>query len=118
MMQNSVYEEMTEAEKQVADFLQELSLWWVFESPVFLFDDKGRPRVWTPDFYVPALGVYIEVCGTEEVSYEYRKKIYRKNDYNVIFVQSYKQESWRRFLVTKIKEIDESRHSKVQKIFQ
>jgi hypothetical protein len=39
---------MTVSEKQVADYLKELQLWWQYESPVFLKDEKERPRVWTP----------------------------------------------------------------------
>lgn len=41
----SVYDEMTLSERQVADCLQELKLWWRYESPVFLEDEKGRPRI-------------------------------------------------------------------------
>jgi hypothetical protein len=39
-MDYSVYEGMTASEKQVADYLKELQLWWHYESPVFLKDEK------------------------------------------------------------------------------
>lgn len=58
---HSVYADMTPHEKEVANYLQELGLWWQYESPVFVYDEKDRPRVWTPDFYIPKLGMYVEV---------------------------------------------------------
>jgi hypothetical protein len=112
-MQTSVFEEMTESEKQVADFLKELGLFWIYESPIFVYDDRERPRVWTPDFYLPNLGMYIEVCGSESISYEFRKEIYRKNGYRVVFVHVYKEEKWKNFLMKRIMAIEESRHSQV-----
>ena len=109
---------MTESERQVAAYLDELQLSWRYESPVFVYDDKERPRVWTPDFYLQKLGMYIEVWSSEERSPEYREKIYRKNGYHVIFVHSYKEERWRSFLVKRIMGIEDSRHAEVMKMFR
>lgn len=69
---DSVYEDMTRAEIQVANYLKQVDLWWVFEFPVFVYDENDRPRLWTPDFYIPKLGLYIEVCGSKDFDYEYR----------------------------------------------
>jgi hypothetical protein len=114
---SSIYEDMTTKELQVANYLQKLDLWWVYQSPIFLKDEKKRPRVWTPDFYIPKLGMYIEVCGSESFKYGYREKIYKENEYNVIFVHLYKEpEKWKTFLVKRIEEIEESRHSEVMKM--
>jgi hypothetical protein len=44
-MKDSVYADMEESEKLVADYLRELNLWWIYESPVFVYDEKERPRV-------------------------------------------------------------------------
>ena len=116
-MKYSVYADMGDSEKQVADYLRELDLWWVYEFPVFVYDEKKRPRVWTPDFYIPRLGMYIEVCGSEEFDYEYREKIYKKNGYPVIFVHFYKkEEKWKNYLVARIREIEEKRHDEVMKM--
>jgi len=111
---DSVYADMKHSEKQVAKFLRELDLWWVYEFPVFVYDEKNRPRVWTPDFYIPKLGMYIEVCGSRDFNYEYREKIYHKNEYHVIFVHFYKErKKWKNYLIGRIKEIEALRHSKV-----
>jgi len=113
----SVYDDMTDSEKQVADYLEELGFWWVFEFPVFIHDEKKRPRVWTPDFYLPKLGMYIEVCGSQDFDYSYRERTYGDNGYYVIFVHLYKeQREWKNYLVKRIIEIEEQRHSEVLKM--
>jgi hypothetical protein len=103
--------------KNRAYWEQKLDLWWIYQSPVFVYDEKGRPRVWTPDFYIPKLGMYIEVCGSRNFNYDYRERIYKQNGYHVIFVHLYKeQEKWKTFLAKRIEEIEESRHSEVMKM--
>ncbi len=105
---------MTETERKVAEYLNELNLSWVYEAPVFLYDNEDRPRVWTPDFYLPSLGMHIEVWNTEEKSPEYREKAYKKNGYHVIFVHAFKEETeWKNFLISRITSIEQKRHSEV-----
>ena len=111
-MQNPLYEGMTPTEKEVANFLYELKIYWVFESPVFVYDTEGRPRVWTPDFYLPSLGMHVEVWNSETESHEYRERVYKKNGYHVIFVHVFKPE-WKNFLVSRITAIENKRHSEV-----
>lgn len=113
----SPYEDMTDSEKVVAAYLKELSLYWIYQSPVFVYDEKNRPRIWTPDFYIPRLGMHIEVCGSEDFDYEYRNQIYRENGYYVIFVHSYKDpKKWKNHLVKSIMKIEEFRHTEVTKM--
>jgi hypothetical protein len=108
------YPDMTESEKTVASYLNNLNFVWYYQHPVFLFDDKKRPRVWTPDFYLPALQVYLEVCGSDSFDYEYRNKIYKENDVPVVFLELYKHyEIWQKCLRDKILEIEEERHNTV-----
>jgi hypothetical protein len=108
------YEGMTSTERKVAEYLNELNLRWIFEAPVFLYDNEDRPRVWTPDFYLPSLGMHIEVWNMEEKSPEYREKAYKRNGYNVIFVHAFKEENqWKNFLVSRITSIEQKRHSEV-----
>ncbi len=49
------FEDMMKSEKEVADYLSHFGVFWEYERPVFVYDDKGRPRVWTPDFYLSQL---------------------------------------------------------------
>jgi len=113
----SIYSGMTASEKEVAQYLKELGLQWMFESPIFVYDEKDRPRVWTPDFYIPKLGMHIEVCGSEKYDYEYRDRIYQNNGYYVIFIHAYKHaQQWKKHLLKKLMEIEEQRHDEVMKI--
>jgi hypothetical protein len=118
-MKDSSYAYMEESEKLVAHFLRELDIWWVYESSVSVYDEKERPRVWAPDFYLPKLGMYVEVCSSENAkSYEYREQIYKKNGIYVIFVHLYKEEKmWKNYLVKRILEIEEVRHAGIVKMF-
>ena len=82
---------MTNAEKEVATALKKLEIQWSYEQPVFVWDENKRPRVWTPDFYLKHLGIYVEVCGSEKFDYNYRRKILNQNGYRVIFLHLYKE---------------------------
>ena len=114
---NSIYEDMSLAEKRVSEYLKQLGIWWEYEWPVYVEDDKSRPRVWTPDFYLPDLGVYIEVCGTKDFNYDYRKKIYEENDIPIIFIQEYKNDIlWKNFLIKSLEEIHHERTELLKKI--
>ena len=105
---------MTKAEKEVANYLQEINIYWLFEHPVFVSDEKERPRVWAPDFYLPELGIYIEVCGSENFDYDYRAEIYKKNRIPIIFIHHFKEKNnWKEYLRKRIAEINEFRAKKV-----
>ena len=113
-MEKPIYDLMTEAEKEVALYLKKINIYWLFENPIFLLDERERPRVWTPDFYLPELGIYIEVCGDDRNCYEYRSKVYIKNKVPVIFIHQFKQkEDWQNYLKTKIVEINDFRSKKM-----
>jgi hypothetical protein len=95
----SVYDQMTKAEKEVASLLKNLGIQWSYEQPVFVWDENKRPRVWAPDFYLVPFGIYLEVCGSKKFDYEYRRKIFDKNGYQVIFLHLYKNtEKWKTHL--------------------
>lgn len=112
-------EKMTNSEKEVAQFLDLMGVEWAFEYPVFLKDDKERPRLWTPDFYLPEIDVFVEVCGSEDFDYEYRRKMYDKNKVCVVFVHKYKEsEKWQEHFKDKIKEFTFDKYEKMWKIIQ
>ena len=116
-IRDSIYADMRYSERQVANYLKKLRLRWKYQFPIFVYDDKDRPRVWTPDFYIPKLGMYIEVCGTKKFKYEYRRKIYEKNECPVIFIHFYKErKKWKHFLLKRIEEIEALRHSEIMKM--
>ncbi len=100
MRKESVYNRMTTAEKEVANVLKKLKIQWSYEQPVFIWDENQRPRVWTPDFHLKHFGIYIEVCGSKNFDYEYRRMILDKNGYRVIFLHLYKETNkWKNHLL-------------------
>jgi hypothetical protein len=121
MSKESVYQDMSEPERIVSEYLRELNIWWLYEFPIFVYDEKERPRVWTPDFYLQNLRMFLEVVGSEKnyedakQNYQYRQKIFKKNKIDVIFVHFWK-EDWRTHVVDMIRRIENVRHSQVRKM--
>ena len=97
MQKESIYDKMTNAEREVANVLKEFGIQWSYEQPVFVWDENKRPRVWTPDFYLTQFGIYLEVCGSKDFNYDYRKRVFSKNGYCVIYLHVFKEaEKWKR----------------------
>jgi len=116
MSEISIYDKMTNAEKQVANLLKNLGLKWTYEQPVFVWDDNKRPRVWAPDFYLVQFGIYVEVCGSRDFDYSYRKEIYEKNGYHVVFLHLYKKSNkWKKYLFVILKMILEGRQKYLER---
>ena len=116
-MKESIYNNMTRCEKEVAIVLKEMGIKWAYEQPVFVWDENKRPRVWAPDFYLTQFGIYVEVCGSKSFDYEYRKKIFSKNGHEVIFLHVYKEKSqWVFHLIRYIKKILNERYQEFNQI--
>ena len=108
---------MTNAELEVAELLKEMRIKWTYEHPVFVWDENKRPRVWAPDFYLIPFGVYVEVCGSEDFDYEYRKKILDGNGHMVIFLHLYKDSKrWKYHLLSYLEKIMDYKYQKLNQI--
>ena len=86
------------------------SVW--YEVPICVHDEEGRLRIWYPDFYLPKLGIYIEVCGTERGRKEKirRKHVFEENEIPVVFLHYYKSDKdWGRYLESEINSIERGR---------
>ena len=117
MKQKSIYENMTKSEKIVAQFLKDLGIFWSYEKPIYVWDKNKRPRVWTPDFFLTQFSIYVEVCGSEDFDYEYRRIIYRENGYNVIFLHMYKETNrWKEHFFQYITKISSYRMNRLNKL--
>jgi len=119
MQKESIYDKMTNSEKEVAELLKNLGISWAYEKPVFVWDENKRPRVWAPDFYLIPFGVYIEVCGSENFDYDYRRKILDKNGVRVIFLHLYKDKrKWKYHLINCLDRIMGYRYKKLNEILR
>ena len=119
MITDLLYKKMSNAEREVAEYLNDLGVTWLYEQPVYVKDEKDRPRLWTPDFYLPVFGIYVEVCGSEEFDYGYRWKIYENSRLFIIFVHTYKEKNrWQKHLKELIIRVTESRYAKVKEMVE
>ena len=110
---------MTNSEKEVAELLKDLGIKWSYEHPIFVWDENNRPRVWAPDFYLISFGIYIEVCGSKDFEYEYRKKIFENNGFKVIFLHLYKHpRKWKNHLMVYLERIIDYRNHKLNEILR
>ena len=113
----AIYDQMTKSEQEVAQFLKELGIFWSYEKPIYVWDRNERPRVWTPDFYLVPFGIYVEVCGSEDFDYEYRRITYKENGHNVIFLHLYKEsEKWKKHFLWYVTKISNYRNHKLNEI--
>jgi len=118
-MKESIYDKMTRSEKEVANLLKNLGIRWSYEHPLFVWDENKRPRVWAPDFYLSTFGIYIEVCGSENFDYDYRKRIFDNNGYRVIFLHLYKETNkWKNHLMSYLERITDYRFQKLNEILR
>lgn len=119
MQRESVYDKMTNAEKEVAEMLKQMGIQWSYEHPVFVWDENKRPRVWAPDFFLIPFGIYLEVCGSENFDYNYRKKIFDNNGHRVIFLHLYKGPNrWKRHFINYLRLFTNYRNSKLNEILK
>ena len=110
---------MTRSEREVAELLKEIGIKWSYEHPVFVWDENHRPRTWTPDFYLKQFGIYVEICGSEDFDYEYRRRIFENNGYKVIFLHLYKErKKWMFHLMNYLDIIMNYRYGKINKILK
>ena len=118
-MKESVYDQMTRCEKEVANLLKDMNIKWSYEQPIFVWDENQRPRVWAPDFYLVQFGIYVEVCGSKQFDYDHRRRIFEKNGHWVIFLHLYKEPTkWKRHLMVYLEKIIDYRCHKLTEIIR
>lgn len=90
------------------------------EAPI-LVRDRGKPKIWYPDFYLPDFHTIIEYFGVEgDPGYERIKRrkqtVYRKNRIPAIYMSPRDLElDWREELLSEIERILVGRISEFQK---
>jgi hypothetical protein len=100
--------QLTPAERRVAGLFRKWGLDWEFERPVYVQDPSGRPRIWTPDFFLPALRIYVEVVGNPEADYSFREQVFVGNYEDVLFVRPH-EANWIGSLLEGIQRIEAER---------
>jgi len=108
---------MTNAEKMVANYLEEKGYTLFYQPKVAITDEGERDRLWYPDFQIKKLGLYVEVCGADRYKeYQRRMEIYKKNKIPIIFLETFKDEyKWKYYLDSQIQEYKKSKVTKALK---
>jgi hypothetical protein len=99
-------------EKNVAHYLDKKGIEYKYEVPICIIDEQNNQRIWYPDFYLPTLGIYLEVCGTpkDRIEKSRRKHVYKENQIPVVFLHYYKSDSkWKKYLEDEIEKIEDTR---------
>lgn len=78
----------SEGERRLAELLDSYDIRYRYEQGV-LVEDKKKPKIWHPDFYLPEFGVYIEyfgLAGNQEydLGIKRKKRIYSEMGLDVI----------------------------------
>jgi len=64
----------SKAEVQIGRFLEKSNINYKYEHPLAVID-RGKTRIWYPDFYLPGYGIIIEYFGVNgDKGYEKRTK--------------------------------------------
>jgi len=78
----------SEGEREIAEFLEDARIDFVYEKPI-LIEDKGKQRIWYPDFWLPDYSIIIEYFGvvgeeTHDLAIKHKMDVYTENRLNVI----------------------------------
>lgn len=107
------------AEIMVKNYLKEKNILCVYNFPVALYDEQKKLRIWYPDYFLPSLGLYLEVCGTERDKNEKyrRERVYEENQIPILFIHYWKEiYTWKGWLENEIFRIENNRFVKAEKL--
>ena len=105
----------SDGERKIGSFLEEAGLDFEYEAPL-LVRDRGRPRIWYPDFRLSDYRTLIEYFGVrDDPSYEQMKRrkatVYRNNNIPVLFLtEPDLRGDWKRRLLDDVGEMLRTRY--------
>lgn len=104
----------SEGERRIGEFLDSYGIRYRYEQGV-LVEDKGKPKIWHPDYFLPEFGIYLEYFGLAgEPDYDRgikrKKKIYSEMGLEVISVYPWHFcDDWRGYILDNIEGIQNKR---------
>lgn len=87
---DEVEETGSNGEKQIARMLRRHGMRFFYEHPVAV-RDRGKVRVWYPDFWLPNFGIALEYAGVDgsedyRNGIEHKKAVYQTNGLSCVFL--------------------------------
>lgn len=98
------------AERQIARMLNRYGIRYMYEHPVAVVD-RGKVRIWYPDFWLPDYGTLIEyVGGLKDRNYtegvEHKKSVYEAAGFPAIFLDGHAFDGcWPKKVMNRIEDI-------------
>jgi len=103
-------------ERRIAEILDASGIRYDYERPLLVLD-RGQPRIWYPDFYLPELAVYLEYFGiVADEGYDrrtrHKKAVYEAMELDVIAIYPATfRTDWRGYIVDSLEKITARRQS-------
>lgn len=84
------YDYKSKGEMQIAMLLDNHRIRYQYEYPLAV-KERGKVRIWYPDFHLPEYGLFLEYAGMKNESYkkmlQYKKQVYKNAGIEVLFVE-------------------------------
>jgi len=121
-LESQVKGQKSEGERQIERLLRRCGLVYRYEHPLAVVE-RGKTRLWYPDFFLPEYGIIIEYAGLNGKEYEaglrYKKAVYEEMGIPAVFLSP---ESFRGYwparLLEQIEEIEAGRAEKLARILK
>ena len=112
----------SEGERQIERLLRRCGFECRYELPLAVVD-RGRTRLWYPDFFLPEYGVITEYAGFDGEQYEagvrYKESVYEELGTPAIFVRPESLRGyWPARLLGEIEDIEKRRAEKLARILE
>ena len=110
----------SKGEREIAEFLEEQQIAYQYEYPLAVVD-RGKARIWYPDFKLPEYGMIMEYFGMNgDDSYNeqmaHKMKVYQEAGINGIYLtESTMRGPWQEMIIERIEQTLEGKLRKIQR---
>ena len=98
----------SKGERKIAYFLDRNEIGYHYEPAVLVHAEKGKPRIWYPDFYLNEFKTYLEYFGMAgdrhyDQGIKAKQSAYKKSGLDVISVYSWMfKENWQGYIMKEL----------------
>ena len=110
----------SKGEREIGKFLERQQIAYQYEYPLAVVD-RGKTKIWYPDFKLPEYGMIMEYFGMNgDSSYNgqmaHKMKVYREAGINGIYLtESTMRGQWQEMLIERIEQTLEGKLRKIQR---
>ncbi|HBG60704.1 MAG: hypothetical protein A2Y10_13110 [Planctomycetes bacterium GWF2_41_51] len=110
----------SKGEREIAEFFEMQQIAYQYEYPLAIID-RGKTKIWYPDFKLPEYGMILEYFGMNgDSSYNeqiaHKMKVYQEAGINGIYlIESTMRGPWQEMIIEKIEQALEGKLRKIQR---